>query len=201
MTTVRLRDIKKEQTREALSSAAMALFERRGVAAVTVEAIADAAGVGKGTLYNYFTGKEEILLDFLKRVESDALQDIARPRTKGRSLPQILNWAAWKLLDCKTSHYEYARHVMARLVSGDAAFLARADGFSDALRRAFSEMFGVLQAAQLVSQEWDPEDLAQRFTVLHLGVSAYWTMEGPPFANARKVVRAQSEIFARGIAA
>ncbi|TYB49012.1 TetR/AcrR family transcriptional regulator [Actinomadura chibensis] len=57
-----LRERKKEATRRALHAAAMRLTAEHGLDDVTVEAIADAAGVSRRTFSNYFGGKEEALL-------------------------------------------------------------------------------------------------------------------------------------------
>ncbi|MFB4301311.1 TetR/AcrR family transcriptional regulator [Actinomadura sp. NTSP31] len=57
-----LRERKKEATRTALHEAAMRLAVEHGLDAVTVEAIADAAGVSRRTFSNYFDGKEDALL-------------------------------------------------------------------------------------------------------------------------------------------
>jgi AcrR family transcriptional regulator len=57
-----LRERKKAATREALHDAAVRLAAERGVEKVTVEAIADAAGVSRRTFSNYFAGKEQALL-------------------------------------------------------------------------------------------------------------------------------------------
>src|SRR4051794_36358354 len=40
--------------------AALALFAERGFAATKLEAVAERAGIGKGTLYLYFPNKEEL---------------------------------------------------------------------------------------------------------------------------------------------
>jgi AcrR family transcriptional regulator len=45
---------KKEQTRKLIMDAAYTLFRRRAFARVNVDEIADAAGVTKRTLYDYF---------------------------------------------------------------------------------------------------------------------------------------------------
>lgn len=55
------RELNKARTRAAILEAARAGFARDGVAATTMEDIADAAQVSRATLFNYFTGKGEIL--------------------------------------------------------------------------------------------------------------------------------------------
>lgn len=197
---VRIRERKKDETRRRLSEEAMRLFERDGVERVTVADIAAAANVGKGTLYNYFRCKEDILVAFLRDIEAKALASIAKSKLDGRTLAEILNAAAWKLLQVQAKHYTYTRAVMARLVGGDAAFMTRTARFQGAIHAAFAEMFWRLQEAKLIAESWDADDLALRFTVMHVGLSSVWAMEGPPFTGAAAHTRAQTEIFARGIA-
>ena len=50
-----------EQTRVKLVRCALRLIARRGLANVTVEDITEAADVGKGTFFNYFESKEQVL--------------------------------------------------------------------------------------------------------------------------------------------
>jgi len=57
-----LRERKKAATRQALHDAAVRLAIEHGVDRVTVEAIADEAGVSRRTFSNYFGGKEEALM-------------------------------------------------------------------------------------------------------------------------------------------
>lgn len=61
------------RNRELLLETARALFRREGVANVTMSAIAEAAGVGKGTLYRHFPDKAAICLALLD-TEMHALQ-------------------------------------------------------------------------------------------------------------------------------
>jgi AcrR family transcriptional regulator len=58
-----LRERKKEQTRLHISNVATELFLERGFANVTVAEVAEAAGISKMTVFNYFSTKEDLLLD------------------------------------------------------------------------------------------------------------------------------------------
>lgn len=49
------------QTKQRILDAAQVLIGEKGYLRVTVEEIAAAAGIGKGTMYHYFKGKEDIL--------------------------------------------------------------------------------------------------------------------------------------------
>ena len=56
-----LRQRKKAATRERIYVEALELFRHKGFAAATVEDIAEAAQVSKGTFFNYFPSKEALL--------------------------------------------------------------------------------------------------------------------------------------------
>ncbi|MER5277099.1 TetR family transcriptional regulator [Streptomyces sp. NPDC002809] len=60
--SVGLRERKKEATRQAVHEAALRLTVEHGFDQLTVEAVADAAGISRRTFSNYFTGKEDALL-------------------------------------------------------------------------------------------------------------------------------------------
>jgi AcrR family transcriptional regulator len=72
--------------REQVLSAAHAVFARKGFRAATVDEIADAAGVAKGTVYLYFTSKDEIYWATLNRGLDDLHARTRAAFDAGRSL-------------------------------------------------------------------------------------------------------------------
>ena len=57
----------KAERREAILDAAADLFRERPIAAISIGEVAQRAGIAKGSVYRYFTTKEEIFLDLLVR--------------------------------------------------------------------------------------------------------------------------------------
>lgn len=63
-----LRERKKAETRQRIADIATPMFIERGFDNVTITEIADAAGVSKVTVFNYFPRKEDILFDRFPQV-------------------------------------------------------------------------------------------------------------------------------------
>ncbi|NYF38206.1 TetR/AcrR family transcriptional regulator [Streptosporangium sandarakinum] len=72
---------KRAQRRAHIADAAMRLFTERGFDAVTVNEVAEAAGVVKATLFNYFPTKESLVLHVL----DDDLARVVAERAPGRT--------------------------------------------------------------------------------------------------------------------
>jgi AcrR family transcriptional regulator len=64
--------------RERILAAAADLFYRHGIRAVGVEAVAEAAGTNKMTLYRHFDSKDELVAEYLRRLAAEAEAGWAR---------------------------------------------------------------------------------------------------------------------------
>jgi AcrR family transcriptional regulator len=80
-----LRERKKQQTRRLIAATARRLFTEHGFDAVTVAAIAAAADVSQGTVFNYFPTKEDLFFDGMETFEVELLAAI-RDRGPGESV-------------------------------------------------------------------------------------------------------------------
>ena len=83
--TAQVREARREAYREAILDAAVGLFAERGFPTIKMSDIAKAAGVAKGTLYNYFDDKEEVFAALAERGRQHFLDgmDAAMAPTEG----------------------------------------------------------------------------------------------------------------------
>src|SRR5215207_10077227 len=63
----RLKARKQQVVRDALRSAAVDLFRKRGFEAITVEEIAQTAGVSRRTFFRYYESKEDVMVEHFDR--------------------------------------------------------------------------------------------------------------------------------------
>ncbi len=77
--------------RERILDAACQLFYRDGIRAVSVEAIAAAAGTNKMTLYRHFGSKDELVAEYLRgsAAHADAVWEMARAAHPGDPQAQL----------------------------------------------------------------------------------------------------------------
>ena len=105
--------------RERILVASGDLFYRLGIRAVGVEAIAEAAGTNKMTLYRHFSSKDELVAEYLRRLAGDAgkFWDELTAAHPGDPRAQLTGW-----LQAMEAHLP--RHGSARLCArqrGDRA--------------------------------------------------------------------------------
>ena len=141
------RSRKRLATRQAISDAATRLFLERGFDAVTVEEIADAADVGRMTVFNHFPRKEDMFFD--RDAEGrEAVRDALQQRDPGVSPIEGLRLLAHRSV---TEQRPYARFFAGsqrfiEAVEGSQTLKARAREIRDELaafvRIALSESVG-----------------------------------------------------------
>ncbi len=89
-----------KRTRKKLKEAALDAFSEKSVDAVTVEEITEKADVGKGTLYQYFDDKEEIVVTLV----GEAVEHLIERIRSCESAPETLEDMLEHLLN---AHYEF----------------------------------------------------------------------------------------------
>lgn len=102
-----MREQQKQERRERIFSAAMSLFESHGFQETTVLAIAKAAKVSRGTVFNYFPYKEAILVEHLAQRLYDMQTRVAEASAEQSPLETI-----YTVFDELATFIEANRHVV-----------------------------------------------------------------------------------------
>ncbi len=83
-------DVVEEFRKQSICDAAMRVVARKGIKNVTVQEIADEAGVAKGTVYIYFHSREEILATTMDRATERLCERLAAACSGCRTFRDVL---------------------------------------------------------------------------------------------------------------
>src|SRR3954454_9734427 len=148
------------RTRQELVNAAVKLWTERGfengVESTTVEEIARAAGVTKGTFYFHFAHKEDVLLE-MSITAGDATNQVAmRAAAAGDSIDDIVSKA---FTEMARRTERLPRAAIARTIREFYKYPNRARERSMS-RRLFPELFAEAQSRGELPADIEPHDLA-----------------------------------------
>ena len=123
-----VREQKKQQTRKAIIDAAIRLFTEKGFEQTSMDELARAAGVGKGTIYGYFKAKEEIFLAYCEAEIDFAFAALDRKLDEDASLVEQLVAQMMGQITFVTKNREFGRiFVRERAFPGENTKLASRD--------------------------------------------------------------------------
>jgi AcrR family transcriptional regulator len=196
-----LRDRKKAETRQRIISVAMKIFAKKGIEQATVDEIAAAADVGKGTIYNYFETKEDIIVAFLVDIETQVQTEVARMIQRPRSLQSSLAEYILFQFKLKEPHHEFVRVLLAQMFFRATAASPWIQQIQTVVDPPLHSLFSSLQRRGLIRAGLEIATLMPLFKVVHLGLTALWAMEGPPWAASKKAVKDEIRLFCEGLEA
>ncbi|WP_426101087.1 MULTISPECIES: TetR/AcrR family transcriptional regulator [unclassified Pseudomonas] len=155
-----LRERQKAERRQAISKAAIELFERQGFQNTTIEQIANQAGVSAPTVFKYFGNKQEIILEILHHADQRAITDvrslileIADPVEALCHLERLLTGYALEVM-----HPSLWRELLPLILfGGNNELPAGYRAMNDALRAEISQLLRELQLAGKLRPQLDVE--------------------------------------------
>src|ERR1700690_451071 len=193
------RERKKIAARSQILSAAIDLFSRRGIDAVTIDEIAAAADVGKGTIYNYFATKEDIVVAFMADLEARIAPTIARSRPGTRPVDRGLADCILLHFRAEPPYHAFVRVFLAQMFLDTERFLPYMVEMQKHIDPPLQSLFAALERRQALRAGIDLPRLILSFKTMHLGLTALWAVEGPPFEQTTRLVRHQMQFFTEGI--
>lgn len=158
-----LRERKKRKTRRLLVNTAIELFSLQGFDAVTLEDIAAACDVSRGTVFNYFPYKELMILSFMDTYMSSEVEELRDALHRGADPIALL----WRALDIPK---RAARERPSFLCITASELLHYEQDRADAAQRTLSylplvtEIVKAGQEAGKIRREIDADDLSLYLT-------------------------------------
>ncbi len=171
-----LRQRKKAATRKRILDTALRLFARRGFESPTVEEIAVAARVGKGTIYNYFRTKEDILVAFIAAQEARVQQRLSRLLKRDLGAESLLTLYLREQFRLKRPYRQFTRVFLAQLVLRGEEIAPQLAAMQPAIDGTLAALFESLRRRGKISDDVETEALVRAFKTLHLGLTVIWAM-------------------------
>ena len=191
-----------EQTRAAITEAALTLFRQRGYEATTMRAIAERAGVSTGNAYYYFGSKEELIQEFYTR---NHVQHAAASRAvldTESDFTARLRGTLRALIDIMTPYHAFAatfyKHA-AEPTSPLSPFSKRSSPARDASIALYRE---VLEGSAVRLTGDLRRRLPELLWLASMGVILYWVHDASPgCARTYQLIDAVVPVIGRLVAA
>jgi AcrR family transcriptional regulator len=133
------RSRKRLATRQGISDAATLLFLKRGFDQVTVDEIAEAADVGRMTVFNHFPRKEDMFFDRDEEAR-EALREALRQRDPRVAPIETLRRLAHRLIEEKSPYLEFSARSQRfiKTIEASETLKARARAIRDELAQVMT---------------------------------------------------------------
>jgi AcrR family transcriptional regulator len=135
--TTGLRERRKQEARRTISGVAMAMFEARGFDEVTISQVAEAAGVSKMTVTNYFPRKEDLVFDRAEEIIA-SLADAVAARAPGESVLAAVRRDYAERIAAGDVTLGVPTPAFARMVGGSHALTSRRREIADLTEQALA---------------------------------------------------------------
>ena len=143
--------------RETLLETARRMAEQEGIDGLNIRAIAKKAGVASGTVYNYFSSKDEILLALTKEYWKQALLEMEAALTEENFCDALLEMYAYLTANIHQSAGKLMRSLGGVQQAGQEAMASAQTELKEILLRRMD------QDPSICSGVWDEAFTRERF--------------------------------------
>lgn len=166
------RSRKRQQTADHVANVAFDLFEEHGYEAVTMEQIAAAADVAKGTLYNHFPVKEALVRHRMQADLAGKMPAVVSGLPADANCAERLRTFMYATGDYAAEMRDYLPYYIRYRLS-QPADTSGAEGGSG-LDRVYAVLLAEGQLAGEISTRHSPQQLAAALHFLHLSTLLRW---------------------------
>ncbi len=184
---------KKERTRRDLYEAAVRLFLRDGIAAVTIDAICAEADVARATFFLHFPTKDAVLAEYGRQVTDELAVRLER----GRSATATLRHALEFLVERAIEHAPLMQPILHAILTRPAAIAAHAEQGRD-LAAMLAAVVRDGQTAGEFRRGVDPALVGAIVVSAYFGVVGEW-LRRPDEIDLRTAIAQALDVILRGV--
>jgi AcrR family transcriptional regulator len=177
------RQRKRLETERKILNAAMELFAERGFQETTIEQITEAADIGKGTFFNYFPGKEQLLVVFLHAF-AEPFQRFGEGAAQARDVREYVRAFMHDRLQFPSRSPLLLRNILGNALSNETIAAPLLQTMQTA-RAAITRVMERGQQTGEVRRDISAAELGRNFQQFILGTELIWALEGGGDLHAR----------------
>src|SRR5215470_2593172 len=171
------RERRAAETRISLFRCAMRLFAERGFQNVTVEDITEAADVGKGTFFNYFQSKDQVL-GVMAEIQLGKVREVLQLAEDGQqSVRTILRILFQRVSEEPGRSPELTRALISTFLASDKIRLTMSTNLAEG-RRMVAKILDLGQQRGEIARSLRPERLARQCQQSVIGTLLFWSLRG-----------------------
>ncbi|MGB8649339.1 MAG: TetR family transcriptional regulator [Mycobacteriales bacterium] len=171
---------KGELTRARIVDCALRLFAEQGYEATTMRAIAQAAGVSTGNAYQYFAGKDHLVLAFYERSQLEHSDAAAGALASSRDFESRLHAAITTRIDTMQPYRAFASSFFRTAADASSSLSPFSDESGPARAMSTAIYAEVLSGSTLKVPAGLREELPGLLWLYQMGVVLFWVHDRSP---------------------
>ncbi|EOO27393.1 hypothetical protein ICM_01439 [Bacillus cereus BAG1X2-3] len=192
-----LRETRKKELKELIFLKAVQLFQERGYENVTVQDITTACGIAKGTFFNYFPKKENILL-FLGDSQIDLWNESLKTYKNMEHPKERIKLVLGDLLDRFTGHGDLMKHAVFEIIKSHSLVENELKSIQQ-LQEGLSSIITEAKEAGILNSQWDVNIITSTIMSTYFYTLMSHSLLHANETNAKNILYQQLDVVWGGI--
>ncbi|HDX9653205.1 TetR family transcriptional regulator [Bacillus wiedmannii] len=192
-----LRETRKKELKELIFLKAVQLFQERGYENVTVQDITTACGIAKGTFFNYFPKKENILL-FLGDSQIELWNESLKAYENVEHPKERIQLVLGDLLDRFTGHGDLMQHAVFEIIKSNYLVEDEVNSIQQ-LQEGLSSIIAEAKATGKLNSKWDIHIITSTIMSTYFYTLMSHSLLHANEINAKNILNQQLDVVWEGI--
>ncbi|OOR20970.1 MULTISPECIES: TetR/AcrR family transcriptional regulator [Bacillus cereus group] len=192
-----LRETRKKELKELIFLKAVQLFQERGYENVTVQDITTACGIAKGTFFNYFPKKENILL-FLGDSQIELWNESLKTYENVEHPKERIKLVLGDLLDRFTGHGELMNHAVFEIIKSNYLVENELKSIQQ-LQESLSSIITEAKDTGKLNSHWDINIITSTIMSTYFYTLMSHSLLHANETNAKNILNQQLDVIWEGI--